>query len=396
MNDHICKGPVAYRRMMTMKIYLDNAASTSLDREVLATMEPFLTGCYGNPSSRHWKGREVRLAVESARKTIAGLLGAAPGDILFTSGGTEADNTAILSAIRGASVTRVISSPLEHHAVLNTLEALSLAGEIELILLSHDSKGNLDYAYLDALLRQGPKTLVSLMHGNNEVATVNNIVLAAEMCREYSALFHSDTVQTVGHLPLNMNTLNADFIVGSAHKLHGPKGVGFLCRGNKRRLNPLIRGGSQEYGSRAGTENVSGIVGMAKALELACAGMEEHHSGIQKLKTRMIGNLIENLPDVRFNGDCKNPDSLYTVLSISLPKLKGGVGLLDQLDGRYIAASGGSACNSNSNSGSHVINALGFDPEREYIRFSFSRYTTIQEIDVTVQSLKEIYHSVFQ
>ncbi|MFD2570205.1 cysteine desulfurase family protein [Spirosoma soli] len=380
-------------------VYLDNAATTRLDPEVLDAMLPLMTEQFGNPSSIHSHGRAVRTAIEKARKTVASLLNTSPAEIFFTSGGTEADNTAIRSSIETYGLTHAITSPLEHHAVLHTLEHLAKQGTIELSLVNVDAKGHVDLGHLEELLRnrrnagQG-RSLVSLMHGNNEIGNLLNLTQVGEICRAYDAIFHSDTVQTMGHFRHNLQELPVDFIVGAGHKFHGPKGVGFLyVNAERTKIHPFIYGGSQERNMRGGTENVYGIVGLAKALEIAYRDMDAHQQHIVALKRRMIDQLRERMPDVQFNGDSADVDnSLYTVLNVSLPASELSDMLLFNLDIAKISASGGSACSSGSNVGSHVLAALpGLDQNRGYVRFSFGKYNTVEEIDYTVNTLVGLY-----
>ena len=359
-------------------------------------MTPFLRDFFGNPSSTHGHGRQVRAAVEQARKSVASLLNAAPGEITFTSGGTEADNRAIISTARSLGIRRAISTGLEHHAVLHSLEALAHTGEIELHHVRHDGRGRIDLGHLAELLAAGPRALVSLMHANNEVGTLLPLSEVGALCRQHNAIFHSDTVQTMGHYRHDVRTLGAHFLVGSAHKFHGPKGVGFLFTDSSVQVAPLIQGGSQERGQRGGTENVAGIIGLAKALELAYADMAEHQQHVQGLKDRMIGRLRAALGDeVQFNGTSALADeSLYTVLSVSLPPSEMTEMLLFNLDIHRISASGGSACTSGSNVGSHVLAALGCEPERGAVRFSFSKFTTAEEVDYAAAVLTGLYQRV--
>ncbi|MDJ1466447.1 cysteine desulfurase family protein [Cytophagaceae bacterium YF14B1] len=375
-----------------MRVYLDNAATTPLDKEVLETMLPFMTEFYGNPSSIHTHGREVRSAIEKSRKTIAQLLNTSPAEIVFTSGGTEADNTAIRCSIEALGIKHAISSPIEHHAVLHTLESLHKAGRIQLHMVEVDKKGYINLNHLEELLKQYPKSLVSLMHANNEIGNVTDIQLAGELCRQHGAIFHSDTVQTMGHFRHDLQKLPVDFIVGAAHKFHGPKGVGFLYINAQNRIQPFIHGGSQERNMRGGTENVYGIIGLAKALEIAYRDMDEHQQHIQRLKSRMIAKLQTEIEGIAFNGDPIQSDkSLYTVLNVSLPIAEVGEMLLFNLDINKISASGGSACTSGSEIGSHVLRSIHANPERASVRFSFSKFNTEQEIDFAVQTLAEMY-----
>jgi cysteine desulfurase len=361
-----------------MNIYLDNAATTPLSREAFLEMEPFLFGSFGNPSSAHSLGRISRLALEKSRATIADHLNAAPSQIIFTSGGTEADNTAIQSSI-AAGVKRVITSALEHHAVLNTLKAAEREDKIELVYLENDHKGNISLTALDRLLQDEKPTLISLMHGNNEIGNLNPILDIADLAEHYGAIFHSDTVQTMGHVRYNTRLLGPDFLVGSAHKFHGPKGVGFLYAKDPGKVLPLISGGSQENKKRGGTENVAGIVGMAAALSNAYQHLDRHEAYILFLKERLIKGL-RDIPGIHFNGlSADLEQSLSTVLSISFDQNDRDVDLLTLLDQEGIFASGGSACSSGNPS--HVIQALGGARGQDTLRFSFSRYNTGSEID---------------
>ncbi len=378
-----------------MHAYFDNAATTPLDPEVLEAMLPYLGQHYGNPSSLHGPGRQVRSAIELARKTVAQLINAAPSEITFTSGGTEADNYAIFGSVRTLGLRHAITSPLEHHAVLHPLQALAKRGETELSYLRHDDQGRLDLAHLEELLATHPRTLVSLMHGNNELGNINDIKTIGEICVRHDAVFHTDTVQTMGHYAHDVQQLSTHFLVGSAHKFHGPKGVGFLYRRGGIEVAPLIHGGSQERNVRSGTENVYGIVGLAKALELANHGMAAHQQYIQGLKTRLMEQLRAGISGVSFNGLSAEADqSLYTVLSVSLPPSSISEMLLFSLDINKVAASGGSACTSGAQLGSHVLEALGAAPERPTVRLSLSRMNTAEEVDFAAAQLIKLYQPV--
>jgi cysteine desulfurase len=375
-----------------MKIYLDNAATTPLSIDVFQAMQPYFFENFGNPSSSHACGREAKKAIEDSRGIIADLLNTSPDHIIFTSGGTEADNTAILSAIREQGIKLAITTPFEHHAVLNTLKALEQKGEIRLVYLQHDEKGNLSIPHLTQLLAAGERALVSVMHGNNEVGNLNDIEGIAEVCSRYSAVFHSDTVQTMGQYQYDTKRLKADFLVGSAHKFHGPKGVGFLYKSSAEAIRPFINGGSQESSQRSGTENVTGIVGLAKALEIAYDNRDTYQKHISHLKQRMILKLVNRIPDIKFNGNSALKNlSLSTVLSVAVPESLTGVSPLTYLDQHGICASGGSACSSRSAAGSHVLSALGDNFGRSAIRFSFSRYNTAEEIDHVVERLADLF-----
>ena len=374
------------------RIYLDNAATTPMDEAVLEAMLPLMREQFGNPSSIHWHGRQVKSALEKARKKVAELLNAAPAEIFFTSGGTEADNTAIRNSIEAFGLTHAISARTEHHAVTHTLEFLEKQGKIKLSWVELDDKGHVQLDHLKQLLAENPRSLVSLMHGNNEIGNLLDLQQVADLCAEYNAIFHSDTVQTMGHYRHDLQQIKANFIVGAGHKFHGPKGVGFLYISSQSKIHPFIHGGSQERNMRGGTENIYGIIGIAKALEIAYTGMDEHRHHIEQLKRRMIAQLQERIEGVRFNGDSANLErSLYTVLNVSLPPSNDGDMLLFNLDIAKISASGGSACSSGSDVGSHVLNALNVDPRRANVRFSFSKYNTADEIDHVVNVLAGMY-----
>lgn len=376
-----------------MSVYLDNAATTPLDPEVIEVMIETMKNEYGNPSSIHAHGRQVKTIVERARKTIANLLHASPSEIFFTSGGTEADNMAIVRTIKDYSITHAISTPIEHHAVLHTLQELEKAGTIHLDLLSLDAEGNVDLAHLESLLAQNPRTFVSIMHANNEIGNLTDLKRVSEICSAYDAVFHSDTVQTMGHYIHDLSDLKIDFITGAGHKFHGPKGVGFLYINSKNKIKPFIYGGAQERNMRGGTENVYGIVGIAKALEIAYRDMAQHQAYIQELKDYMRAQLLLHIPDVKFNGNPRVEHSLYTVLNVSLPCTNMSDMLLFNLDISGISASGGSACSSGSDIGSHVLTSIKADKDRPSIRFSFSKNNTKEEIDFVIKKLQEYCHS---
>ncbi|QJD94381.1 cysteine desulfurase [Mucilaginibacter robiniae] len=371
------------------RVYFDNAATTPMDPEVMKQMVQVMESQYGNPSSIHAHGREARTLIEKARRTVAGLLHTSPAEIFFTSGGTEADNMAIRCGIIDHQIKHAITSPLEHHAVMHTLEAMEKAGMIKLSFVEVDNKGAINYEHLEQLLQQNERSFISLMHANNEIGTLTDIKRVGELSEQYNALYHCDTVQTVGHYQHDLSKLKLHFMVCAAHKLHGPKGVGFLHINHKVKVNPLIYGGSQERNMRGGTENIYGIVGLAKALELAYADMEQHQQHVQSLKSRMISQLQE-IPGVHFNGETAPDKSLYTVLNVSFPEMEMADMLLFSLDIAGISASGGSACSSGTNIGSHVLNAIGANPDRPAVRFSFSKYNTLQEVDYTVNKIREI------
>ncbi|MGL4597952.1 MAG: cysteine desulfurase family protein, partial [Bacteroidia bacterium] len=360
------------------------------DKEVIDAMLPVMQDHFGNPSSIHAWGRQTRAALEQARKAVARLMNCSPSEIFFTSGGTEADNMAIRCSIEGMGLKHAITSPIEHHAVLHTLEAMAERGTIKLSLVKLTKDGHVDVAHLEELLKNNERSFVSLMHANNEIGNLLPLKKVAEMCRKHNAVFHSDTVQTVGHYAIDLKDIPIHFVNCGAHKFHGPKGVGFIYVSSDIQIAPLIFGGAQERNMRGGTENVYGIVGLAKALEIAYRDIEAHQQYIQDLKTYMIAQLEKHLPGVSFNGDAKG-NSLYTVLNVCLPPTENAEMLVFNLDINGIAASAGSACSSGSNVGSHVLRAIGTDMNRPSVRFSFSKYNTKEEIDYTVSKLREMF-----
>jgi cysteine desulfurase len=373
-----------------MKIYFDNAATTPLDKEVLDEMMPFMTEFFGNPSSIHSFGRKTRAAIENARKSVARSLNVSPSEIFFTSGGTEADNMAIRCSIHDLGIKHAVTSKIEHHAVLHTLEKLEEEGIIKLSFVNLTPEGHVDIEHLEQLLKNNERTFVSLMHANNEIGNLLPIKDVGEICARYNAIFHSDTVQTMGHYAIDLQKVNVHFITCAAHKFHGPKGVGFLYVSSRIKINPLIYGGGQERNMRGGTENLYGIVGLAKALEVALRDVDKHQEYITGLKKYMVEQLKEQIPTVEFNGSCLN-NCLYTVLNVRFPHTDNAEMLLFNLDIAGIAASGGSACTSGSDIGSHVLRGIGMDVTRPSVRFSFSKYNTKNEIDYTVSKLKELF-----
>lgn len=374
-------------------VYLDNAATTPMDDRVIEAMLPFMRAHFGNPSSVHSHGREVRSAIEKARKKVAELLHASPSEIFFTSGGTEADNTALVCSVESHNITHAITSPLEHHAVLHTLEMLAKKDKIQLSLLDVNEKGEINLKQLESLLQSHPKSLVSLMQGNNEIGNLNDLEQIGTLARTYDAFFHSDTVQTMGHYAHDLSQLPVDALVAGAHKFHGPKGVGFLYVRKDKKIHPFIHGGAQERNMRGGTENVIGIIGLAKALEISLEELDAHRSHIEKIKGYFVEKLKQDIPGVAFNGCSADLDkSLYTVLNVSLPPSESNRGmLLFHLDLEGISASGGSACSSGATVGSHVLRALQHPADRDAVRFSFSRFTTQEEVDYTLGKLKALY-----
>ncbi len=376
-----------------MKVYLDNAATTPMDKEVIEAIIPIMENGFGNPSSIHSYGRSSRAIIEKSRKKVAKFINAAPGEIVFTGGGTEADNMVLRCAVQDSGVTHIITSATEHHAVIDTAEVLAENNKnIKLSLVKHDDKGYVDLDYLKQLLEENRdrKTLVSLMHANNEIGNKLPLKKVSLMCKEYGAIFHSDTVQTMCHYEFDVRDLDIDFLTCSAHKFHGPKGVGFLYVNQNIQIKPIITGGAQERNVRAGTENIIGIVGLTKAMEVAYRDIDEHQSHIQGLKTYMIEKLEALIPEITFNGDPKG-DSLYTVLNAQFPNSDMDEMLLYNFDIEGVAVSGGSACSSGSNVGSHVLKNIGADMDKPSIRFSFSKYNTKKEIDYTLSVIEMLF-----
>jgi cysteine desulfurase len=372
------------------RIYFDNAATTSLHPEVLEVMMPYLTEKFGNPSSIYSYGRETRMAIENARKSVAKILNAHPAEIFFTSGGTESSNTAINASVTDLECKHIITSVIEHHATLHTVEHLHCKGLVELSFVKLLPNGHIDLEDLKNILDGSKeKCLVTLLHANNEIGNILDIQAVGNLCKLYNAIFHSDTVQTVGHYNFDLRNTPVHFITGAAHKFHGPKGIGILYINENVKINPFVYGGGQERNMRAGTENLYGIVGFAKALELATENNEADSVKIGNLKLYMMNELKKNIPGVFFNGDpCGK--SLYTVLSASLPKSERSEMLLFNLDINNICASGGSACTSGADAGSHVIRAINNNPNQVTVRFSFCKYNTKDEVDTVVKKLKEL------
>ena len=375
---------------MPKAIYFDNAATTALDPQVLEAMMPYLSEKFGNPSSIYSYGRETRIAVENARKSVAKHLNAHPAEIFFTSGGTESNNTAINAAVRDLGCKTIISSKIEHHAVTHTVEFLDHQDMVTVKYVKLKPNGHVDLEDLEHLLKESKdRCLVSLMHANNEIGNLLDIDAVGNLCKKYNAIFHCDTVQTVGHYPLDLRKTPVHFITGAGHKFHGPKGVGILYINENIHIKPFIHGGSQERNMRAGTENIYGIVGFAKALDLAMANYEADKAHIQDIKIYFKEQLAQHIPDAGFNGDCLG-NCLYTVLSVNLPKTEKSEMLLFNLDINGICASGGSACTSGASQGSHVINAINNNPNKITVRFSFCKHNTREEVDTVVQKLKEL------
>ena len=374
-----------------MNVYFDNAATTPMDKTVLEKMLPYLENGFGNPSSIHKKGREIKSVIEKCRSKIASLLSCEPGEIFFTSGGTEANNMFILNTAIEKKLDTIITSKLEHHAVLHCCEYLERSYKKNIKFVNSDDKGVIDLDHLESLMKSSPNSLVTIMHGNNEIGNLNDIKKISRICEQYETIFHSDTVQTVGHYNLNLNDLNIHGIVGSAHKFHGPKGVGFLYLNNKHKISPFIHGGAQERNMRGGTENVYGIVGLAKALELSITNMADHAKKVSNLKKYMIEKLTHAVDGIKFNGQSSDlNNSLYTVLNVSIPNMNDQQMFLFNLDINNIAASAGSACTSGSEVGSHVLAQIKKNKEHVSVRFSFSKMNSKEEVDYTVDKVCEI------
>jgi cysteine desulfurase len=373
------------------KVYLDNAATTALDLEVIDIMTDVMKNNYGNPSSLHYFGRKSKSIIETSRRNIAKLINAESSEIFFTSGGTEADNMAIRGAVRDVNIKHGITSKIEHHAVLNTVIHLLRKDKITLSYVKIKDNGQIDLNDLERLLQNNKHTLVSLMHANNEIGNLLNLQSVSLLCQEYNALFHSDTVQTVGHYKFDLKKLKIDFLTCSGHKFHGPKGVGFLYINKNINISPLIHGGSQERNMRGGTEYVYGIVGLAKAMEVAYRDLDTHYNHIKSIKSYMIQQIKDKIPFISFNGTSGDMDSsLYTVLSVVVPSHEYDNLLLFNLDLLGIACSGGSACSSGGTSPSHVVQELNIN-NGPVVRFSFSKFNTKKDIDFTIEQLSSLF-----
>ncbi len=375
-----------------MPIYLDNAATTPLDKEVLDTMLPYMTSKFGNPSSIHGLGRQSRAAIERVRKEIAKFLNASVGEIFFTSGGTESNNLALWGAVKDLDIRYLISSPIEHHCVLHTLAILQRLFNIKVDFVQHLPNGHVDLAHLEQLLKNAPsQALVSLMHVNNEIGNVLDLMAVSKLCQQYNALQHTDAVQSFCFYPLDVQACPIHFLTGSAHKFHGPKGVGFIYINNDHKISALMQGGSQERNMRSGTENLYGIVGMGKAVEIAKVNMATHHEQIQTLRNYMLEQLLIAIPDISFLGDPLG-NGHYKILNVTFPPSPYTDLMLLNLDISGICASGGSACSSGVDAGSHVVSHLKQNETVTNIRFSLSKFNTKEEIDTLITTLKKILH----
>ena len=374
-----------------MKVYLDNAATTPLDPEVISVMSKSMKEDYGNPSSSHSFGRSSRSVIETSRRTIANLLNADTSEIFFTSSGTEADNMAIRGAVRDAGIKHIVTSKIEHPAVLNTVAHLLRKNKVTVDYVNINALGEIDLDHLVKILSSNKNVLVSLMHGNNEIGNLLDLEKVSKICQNYGALLHSDTVQTIGHYHFDLKNIKIDFLTCSAHKFHGPKGIGFLYINKEVNITPLIHGGSQERNMRGGTECVYGIAGLAKAMEVAYRDLNNHQQHIEQLKRHMIQEIKDKLPFVSFNGSCSDlSKSMYTVLSLSFPAQEYGNLLLFNLDLLGVSCSGGSACSSGKVSQSHVISEINTQ-NGPVVRFSFSKFNTLKDIDFAVAKLSSLF-----
>ena len=374
-----------------MNVYFDNAATTPISKKVLDKMIPYMEDGFGNPSSIHKRGREIKSVIEKSRSKVADILSCEPGEIFFTSGGTEADNMFIINTVLEKKIDTIITSKVEHHAVLHCCDYLNKTQNINIKYVSINDNGEVDLDDLEKITSNNKNSLVSLMHGNNEIGNINDLKTISKICEKNNVIFHSDTVQTVGHYDIDLNKINIQGIVGSAHKFHGPKGIGFLYLNNKHKISPFIHGGAQERNMRGGTENVYGIVGLSEALTLAYENMATHKEKIIALKSHMIESLKQKVKGVKFNGLSSDLDnSLYTVLNASIPNVDDQQMFLFNLDINNIAASAGSACSSGSDSGSHVLKEIKTEEGFVNVRFSFSKYNSIEEVDYVINKIVEI------
>jgi len=382
--------------MQQHRVYLDNAATTFIEPVVLEAMLPYFQDFQGNPSSSHYHGRLTKNALETARKTVAELLNAKPSEIFFTSGGTEADNMAIFGCVEQYGIQHIISSKLEHHAITHTIEHLEKKRLVQVHWLENDTLGKLNFTQLEQLLQQHNKVLVVLMHGNNEIGNLLDLEYVSDLCKKHNAFFLSDTVQTMGHYPIDAKKLDITFLCGAAHKFHGPKGVGFLYVNQNVKIPCRIHGGSQERNLRAGTENIPGIIGLTKALEISVQNQEKNYQHIKQLKHYFMQKLQEIIPDVTFNGDAQN--SMVSVLNVRFPSSEYEDMLLFQLDIQGISASAGSACTSGSTVGSHVLHALGLSENeiKNSVRFSFGRFNTQEDINYALSVLEKMFVKSYQ
>ena len=380
------------------KIYFDNAATTQIDLKVIEQMKSVMSDNFGNPNSTHSYGRSSRTLIEKARKTIANQFNASTSEIYFTSCGTESDNMVLISAVRDLNVKTIITSKVEHKAVLNVVKYLEETESIDLKYVNVSNDGLIDYDHLETLLKKcSNKCLVSLMHINNEIGSKLDLNLVGNLCKDNNALFHSDTVQSIGKYDFDLSKLNIDFIVGSAHKFHGPKGIGFVYINKNLKLNPFVIGGNQERGMRAGTESVHNISGMELAFINSYTNIQENNNHISSLKSTFIKKIKKDIPEIKFNGSCDDDLlSSFSILNICLPIPKEKAVLLDfNLDMKGIACSRGSACQSGSITGSHVLNSILSDEDlnKPSLRFSFSKHNNNKEVEKVINVLKEFIDS---
>lgn len=373
-----------------MQVYLDNAATTPMDIQVIDKMTEVMKDIFGNPSAIHGQGRKARAVVEMSRKNIAKLLNCQSTELIFTGSGTEADNMALRCAVNDLNVKDIITSTIEHKAVLDTAKELNIKENINVHYVALEDSGKANLEDLQRLAKKYPNSLISLMHANNELGSLNDIVAISKIARTNNCYFHTDTVQTVGHYTIDLQAWDVDFITCSAHKFHGPKGVGFLYKNKGLKIRPIVTGGGQESAMRAGTENVTGIAGLAKALEISNRNIEVKIDAVRRIKNYLIQLLKENIPGVTFNGDISKDGSLYTVLNVSLPPSDKTSTLLYQLDMSGIYASGGSACNSGALGSSHVLEGINHPSDRSVVRFSFSKFTSKEELEYAVRTLKDL------
>ncbi len=376
-------------------VYLDNAATTAILPEVVNTMTEVLTNTFGNPSSTHNYGRNAKAIVEQARKTIAKQLNVSSSEIIFTSGGTEADNLILQSAVKDLGVKTIITTKIEHHAVLNTIIYLSKHYDVEIVYLDLDESGQINYNQLGEFLKSKDNVLVSLMHVNNEIGNILDIKKVANLCQENKAFFHSDTVQSIGHYNLDLQDIKVDFAAVSAHKFHGPKGVGFAFIRKNSGLHPIIFGGEQERGQRAGTEALHNIAGLEKAFRIAYQNLETDKTYITNLKSYCLKQLKKEIPSVKFNGLSDTlENSAYTIINMRLPEISKDATMIQfHLDLKGIACSRGSACQSGSTKNSHVLEAILAKEalKKASLRVSFSKFNTKEDVDYLVNVLKELF-----
>lgn len=375
-----------------MQVYLDNAASTPLIPEVIEVMTQTMLSCHGNPSSIHKPGREARSLIEKSRKTVAQHLNCSLGEIFFTSGGTESNNMALKSAVCALKAKHIVSTEIEHKCVLNSIKSLNKNAQVKVHLVDIDYRGEINYEHLNQILSslKDEKVLVSIMHANNEIGTINDLKRIGLICRENGAYFHSDTIQTIAHIPIDIQEIEIDFLSASAHKFHGPKGIGFVYINGDIHVDPYIDGGGQERNMRGGTENIYGIVGLGCALEIAINELEVHKNHIIKIRNYFKEGLIDLYPNISFNGCQEDGNHLYTILNVLFPPSPKSSLLNMSLDMAGISASGGSACSSGAESRSYVIQAIDKPADHTAIRFSFSHLNTFEEIDYVLQKISEI------